>query len=68
MTTPEVHEIPHTGQRVAVAPYTDCYMRGDRCGEVVGKALGHNYVLLAVKFDRSGEIRKLHPSAMKVIA
>ena len=68
MTTPEVHEIPHTGQRVAMLAHTDRFMQGDRYGEVVGKALGHNYVLLAVKFDRSGEIRKLHPSAMKVIA
>ncbi len=65
MTTPEVHEIPHTGQRVEVLIRA---LDDGQYGEIVGKALGHNYVLLAVKFDDSGQIRKLHPSAMKVIA
>lgn len=45
------------GTRVAVAPHTDTWMRGDRFGEVVAV----HQRLVTVRFDRSGREAKLHP-------
>lgn len=50
-------DIPKVGDRVELHPATDAWMMGDRFGQVekVGALLLH------VRCDRSGKIRKLHP-------
>jgi len=45
------------GDRIESAPHTDCWMMGDRYGDVV--KIGRTYV--HVKMDRSGKVRQFHP-------
>lgn len=46
------------GWRVELHPATDAWMMGDRYGEVV--KVGRQ--LLHVRMDRSGKVRRIHPS------
>jgi hypothetical protein len=52
------------GQRVELHPGLDAWMMGDRFGTVekLGKLFVH------VRMDRSGKLRKLHPSNLGHIA
>jgi len=66
------------GDRVALHPATDEWMQGDRYGTVVGYGRKRDYVNtftkqvvstrpVRVKLDRSGRVRRLHPSSVNPI-
>jgi hypothetical protein len=58
-TIPKAPPLPFTvGDRVETLPHTDAWMQGDRYGRVVkvGRQLVH------VVMDRSGRLRKFHPT------
>lgn len=50
------------GDHVECAPHFDCWMRGDRFGEVV--SIGRFYV--HVRMSRSGTMRKFSPENLKL--
>lgn len=48
------------GDRVEIAPWTDRWMQGDRCADVV--AIGRKY--LTISMDRSGQTIKATPTGI----
>ena len=51
------------GQRVEANPACDCWMMGDRYGDV--KAVGRKWVF--VWMDRSQTLRRFHPSNLVAV-
>lgn len=64
------------GDRVELHAATDHWMRGDRYGEVVGKARSRLYVNKGnyesvrpylVKLDKSGKVVRVHPENLSLV-
>ena len=66
------------GDRVALHPATDDWMRGDRYGEIVGlgkarqyrdRETGKNNTVrpFRVKLDKSGKVKRFHPEALTLV-